>query len=234
MTLLSAARHSHSSEAARSSPRRPLSATTSRDRRGPRICFGSAGRHEDPRMRALSWAILAPNPHNRQPWIVDRSEPNAVTLRVDTGRLLPHADPFQPPDNHRSRLFSRGPADRGPRGRAGGRCRALPGGRRPPGARRASRRRVQIPAGRRGTRPSLRADPLPALAQETVRYGPPAARGGSPDTRSGGDPRHRGRHDHGGGRRRRTARAEPRGASDRDRDPAHLSRERRPLPDRAT
>jgi len=27
--------------------------------------------YDDPRLRALSWAILAPNPHNRQPWIVD-------------------------------------------------------------------------------------------------------------------------------------------------------------------
>lgn len=53
-----------------------------------------AGGYEDPRMRALSWAILAPNPHNRQPWMVDLSEPDAVTLRVDTSRLLPHTDPF--------------------------------------------------------------------------------------------------------------------------------------------
>ena len=26
-----------------------------------------ASQYADPRMRALSWAILAPNPHNRQP-----------------------------------------------------------------------------------------------------------------------------------------------------------------------
>ncbi len=53
-----------------------------------------AGRYEDPRMRALSWAILAPNPHNRQPWMVDLSRPDTATLHVDTSRLLPHTDPF--------------------------------------------------------------------------------------------------------------------------------------------
>ncbi|MEL7184492.1 MAG: twin-arginine translocation pathway signal protein, partial [Pseudomonadota bacterium] len=27
-----------------------------------------AGSYGDPRLRALSWGLLAPNPHNRQPW----------------------------------------------------------------------------------------------------------------------------------------------------------------------
>ncbi len=53
-----------------------------------------AGGYAEPRMRALSYAILAPNPHNRQPWIVDLSAPDMVTLYVDTERLLPHTDPF--------------------------------------------------------------------------------------------------------------------------------------------
>ena len=53
-----------------------------------------AGSYEDPRMRGLSWAILAPNPHNRQPWKVDLREPGVATLYVDTDRLLPHTDPF--------------------------------------------------------------------------------------------------------------------------------------------
>lgn len=53
-----------------------------------------AGNYDDPRMRALSYAILAPNPHNRQPWLVDLSVPDQVTLYVDTERLLPHTDPF--------------------------------------------------------------------------------------------------------------------------------------------
>ncbi len=56
--------------------------------------WAQAGRYADPRMRALSWAILAPNPHNRQPWLVDLREADRVTLYVDTDRLLPHTDPF--------------------------------------------------------------------------------------------------------------------------------------------
>jgi len=31
----------------------------------------NAGSHDDPRKNALSYAILAPNPHNLQPWVVD-------------------------------------------------------------------------------------------------------------------------------------------------------------------
>lgn len=53
-----------------------------------------AGSYEEPRRRALSWALLAPNPHNRQPWLADLSEPGVVTLRADLGRLLPHTDPL--------------------------------------------------------------------------------------------------------------------------------------------
>lgn len=53
-----------------------------------------AGQYPDPRMRALSWAILAPNPHNLQPWLIDLSTPNTATLFVDTTRLLPQTDPF--------------------------------------------------------------------------------------------------------------------------------------------
>lgn len=54
----------------------------------------AAGAYSDPRMRALSYAVLAPNPHNRQPWIVDLDTPGQATLYVDTDRLLPHTDPF--------------------------------------------------------------------------------------------------------------------------------------------
>lgn len=56
--------------------------------------WSAAGRYADPRMRALSWAILAPNPHNRQPWLVDLSQPDTAILFVDPDRLLPHTDPF--------------------------------------------------------------------------------------------------------------------------------------------
>ena len=33
-----------------------------------------AGSYIEPRKRALSYAILAPNPHNRQPWLADLSQ----------------------------------------------------------------------------------------------------------------------------------------------------------------
>ncbi len=53
-----------------------------------------AGQYEEPRKRALSYAILAPNPHNRQPWLVDLSEDDVITLTADLDRLLPHTDPY--------------------------------------------------------------------------------------------------------------------------------------------
>lgn len=43
---------------------------------------------------ALGYAILAPNSHNRQPWIADLREPDAITLYVDRERTLPMTDPW--------------------------------------------------------------------------------------------------------------------------------------------
>lgn len=48
----------------------------------------------DPRIFALSHAILAPNPHNRQPWVAELSTPGEITLYFDTGRRLPKTDPY--------------------------------------------------------------------------------------------------------------------------------------------
>ena len=65
--------------------------------RSPRTAFApwaAAGGYDDPRMRALSYAVLAPNPHNRQPWMVDLSAPDQAVLYVDTEKLLLHTDPF--------------------------------------------------------------------------------------------------------------------------------------------
>lgn len=64
--------------------------------RRPRTAYQpweQAGQYDDQRMRALSWALLAPNPHNRQPWMADLQEPGIVTLYADPTRLLPHTDP---------------------------------------------------------------------------------------------------------------------------------------------
>lgn len=53
-----------------------------------------AGKHEDPRMRALSYALLAPNPHNRQPWEVELRGEDSLTVYRDKNRDLPVTDPF--------------------------------------------------------------------------------------------------------------------------------------------
>ena len=42
----------------------------------------------------LSYAILAPNPHNLQPWIADLRNPDEIALRLDPDRFLPATDPF--------------------------------------------------------------------------------------------------------------------------------------------
>ncbi|MFT6877723.1 MAG: hypothetical protein ACI9XK_004199 [Granulosicoccus sp.] len=53
-----------------------------------------AGTYTEPRRRALSYAILAPNPHNRQPWEVDLSEENTIFVWRDKQRNLPETDPL--------------------------------------------------------------------------------------------------------------------------------------------
>lgn len=50
--------------------------------------------HPDVRHTLLSWAVLAPNPHNLQPWLVDLRTPGELRLHVDRERLLPQTDPF--------------------------------------------------------------------------------------------------------------------------------------------
>ena len=48
----------------------------------------------DPRLDALAYAILAPNPHNRQPWQFDLVGNDRIDVYVDLERRLPHTDPF--------------------------------------------------------------------------------------------------------------------------------------------
>lgn len=50
--------------------------------------------YDDPRVSALSYAILAPNPHNRQAWIIDLAVQGEATLYCDLDRRLPDTDPF--------------------------------------------------------------------------------------------------------------------------------------------
>lgn len=56
--------------------------------------WAGPGAEPDLRRWALGYAILAPNSHNRQPWLVDLSQPNAITLYVDRSRMLPMTDPW--------------------------------------------------------------------------------------------------------------------------------------------
>lgn len=47
----------------------------------------------DPRLDALAYAILAPNPHNRQPWQVRLVGDDSFTVYCDLEKRLPHTDP---------------------------------------------------------------------------------------------------------------------------------------------
>ena len=53
-----------------------------------------AGSYSEPRMRALSYALLAPNPHNRQPWEAELIGDDTVAIWRDPARDLPVTDPF--------------------------------------------------------------------------------------------------------------------------------------------
>ena len=48
----------------------------------------------DPRLDALAFAILAPNPHNKQPWLFELVGDARIIVRCDLTRLLPETDPF--------------------------------------------------------------------------------------------------------------------------------------------
>ncbi len=48
----------------------------------------------DLRLDAFAYAILAPNPHNRQPWLIELDADVGATLYCDLDRRLPETDPF--------------------------------------------------------------------------------------------------------------------------------------------
>lgn len=50
--------------------------------------------YSDPRMAALSHAVLAPSPHNRQPWLIELQGEDTVLIHRDESRDLPMTDPF--------------------------------------------------------------------------------------------------------------------------------------------
>lgn len=60
----------------------------------PAVAWRNPGSGErDPRRWALAHAILAPNPHNRQPWLVDLPGADEIVFYADPTRLLPATDP---------------------------------------------------------------------------------------------------------------------------------------------
>lgn len=59
-----------------------------------RAPWREAGLETEYRRRALSYALLCPNPHNRQPWLVKLEGEDALTLYVDLDRRLPATDPY--------------------------------------------------------------------------------------------------------------------------------------------
>lgn len=56
--------------------------------------WAEAGQAQDLGRFVLSYAVLAPNSHNKQPWIADLSVEGEIGLSMDTDRLLPQTDPF--------------------------------------------------------------------------------------------------------------------------------------------
>ncbi len=54
-----------------------------------------AGSYDDARLDALSWALLAPNPHNLQPWQAELVGSDGVRIWREQGRVLHRTDPYE-------------------------------------------------------------------------------------------------------------------------------------------
>lgn len=67
---------------------------TTRTPAGALAPWDAAPGYADTRKRILAHALLAPNPHNRQPWIVELAGEDRVILHRDAERDLPMTDPF--------------------------------------------------------------------------------------------------------------------------------------------
>lgn len=59
-----------------------------------REAWRQAGTPTEYRRRFLSYALLAPNPHNMQPWLVRLDGEDGLTLFCDLDRRLPETDPL--------------------------------------------------------------------------------------------------------------------------------------------
>lgn len=49
---------------------------------------------KDMRLKVLTYAMMCPNPHNKQPWLIDFTAKDSFDLYVDPDRLLPATDPY--------------------------------------------------------------------------------------------------------------------------------------------
>lgn len=56
--------------------------------------LGAASAPDDIRLDAFRHAILAPNPHNRQPWVIRLIGEDAAEISCDLDKRLPVTDPF--------------------------------------------------------------------------------------------------------------------------------------------
>lgn len=54
----------------------------------------AGARSNDPRLDIFRHAILAPNPHNRQPWQIRLADTDEAVILCDLDRRLPQTDPF--------------------------------------------------------------------------------------------------------------------------------------------
>ena len=55
---------------------------------------GPSDSESDIRLKIIAYAILCPNPHNKQPWLIKLTSQLSLELYVDQTRLLPETDPF--------------------------------------------------------------------------------------------------------------------------------------------
>lgn len=55
---------------------------------------GPSDSESDIRLKVIAYAILCPNPHNKQPWLIKLTSQLSLELYVDQTRLLPETDPF--------------------------------------------------------------------------------------------------------------------------------------------
>ena len=55
---------------------------------------GPSLEQDDIRLSVLAYAMLCPNPHNKQPWVIELTGPSSFDLYVDANRLLPETDPY--------------------------------------------------------------------------------------------------------------------------------------------